>query len=54
MKTGDLLDINTDFGVLISEEAAKEVEKQVALTVEQGARLVYGGHRKGAFYERCV
>ncbi|MBU9737345.1 aldehyde dehydrogenase family protein [Diplocloster agilis] len=54
VKTGDLLDINTDFGVLISEEAAKEVEKQVALTVEQGARLVYGGHRKGAFYEPTV
>ena len=54
VKTGDLLDLNTDFGVLISEEAAKEVEKQVALTVEQGARLVYGGHRRGAFFEPTV
>ena len=29
VKEGDLLDVNTDFGVLISEKAAIEVEKQV-------------------------
>lgn len=54
VKTGDLLDLSTDFGVLISEEAAKEVERQVNLTVEQGAKLVYGGHRDGAFFEPTV
>lgn len=54
VKTGALLDINTDFGCLISEEAAKKVEEQIQLTVDQGARIVYGGHRKGAFFEPTV
>lgn len=54
VKTGDLLDIHTDFGTLISEKAAVEVEKQVQKTIEQGAKLVYGGTRKGAFYEPTV
>lgn len=54
VKTGDLLDINTDYGTLISEKAAIEVEQQVQKTIEQGAKLVYGGHRKGAFFEPTV
>lgn len=54
IKTGDLMDINTDYGVLISEEAAKRVDQQVQHTIKQGAKLVYGGHRKGAFYEPTV
>ncbi|MGI6777061.1 MAG: aldehyde dehydrogenase family protein [Acetivibrionales bacterium] len=51
---GDPLDENTQMGTLISERAAKEVEQQVAHTVEQGARLVYGGQRNGAFYTPAV
>lgn len=54
VKTGDLMDIHTDFGCLISEEAAKNVEEQIQLTVKQGAKIVYGGHRKGAFFEPTV
>ena len=54
VKTGDLMDIHTDYGCLIDERAAKEVERQVNQTVEQGARLIYGGHRRGAFYEPTV
>ncbi len=54
VKTGDLMDMETDFGCLISEEAAKEVERQVELTIKQGAELVYGGHRRGAFFEPTV
>lgn len=54
VKTGDLMDMETDFGVLISEDAAKRVEEQVNFTIAQGAKLVYGGHRKGAFYEPTV
>lgn len=54
IKAGDLMDINTDFGTLISEKAAIEVENQVKHTIEQGARLVYGGKRKGAFFEPTV
>lgn len=54
IKTGDLLNLETNYGVLISEEAAKRVEEQVNLTISQGAKLVYGGKRKGAFYEPTV
>lgn len=54
VKEGDLLDLDTNFGVLISEEAAKEVDQQVRHTVDQGARLVYGGVRKGAYYMPTV
>ena len=39
---------------LISESAAKEVEEQVRYTVEQGAKLIYGGKRTGAFVEPAV
>lgn len=39
---------------LISEKAAKEVEEKVNLTLQQGGKLLCGGHRKGAFYEPTV
>lgn len=39
---------------LISEKAAKEVERQVQHTVSQGARIVYGGKRDGAFFTPTV
>lgn len=39
---------------LISERAAKEVEAKVNKTVEQGAVILCGGHRRGAFYEPTV
>lgn len=53
-KMGDPFDPDTVCGPLISEGAAKSVEKQVQHTVEQGAKLVYGGKRDGAFYEPTV
>lgn len=54
VKEGDLLDIRTDFGVLISEKAAVEVERQVQHTIDQGAKLIYGGVRRGAYYMPTV
>lgn len=51
---GNPEDPMTQVGTLISEKAAKEVEMQVAHTVSQGARLVYGGQRSGAFYIPAV
>lgn len=44
----------TDFGCLISEEAAKEVERQVLLTIEQGGKLLYGGKRSGSLYAPTI
>lgn len=54
VKEGDLLDMETDFGVLINEKSAMEVEHQVQQTVNQGAKLIYGGVRRGAYYMPTV
>ena len=54
IKTGDPADDATEIGCLISERAAIRVEQQVALTVDQGGRIVLGGKRSGAFYEPTV
>lgn len=53
-KQGDPLDEKTTIGCLISEKAAIGVEEQVALTVQQGGKVILGGNRHGAFYEPTV
>lgn len=53
-KQGDPMDETTTIGCLISEKAAIGVEEQVALTVQQGGKVILGGNRKGAFYEPTV
>lgn len=50
LKVGDPLDPDTALGTLISEKAAKKVEDQVNLTISQGAKLLCGGRREGAYY----
>ncbi len=50
VKKGSPLDDTTDLGSLISERAAKEVERQVEQTIAQGARLVCGGKRYDVTY----
>lgn len=47
---GDPLDETTDMGCLISPRAAQDVQKQVELTVSQGATLLCGGHIKNETY----
>lgn len=54
LKQGDPSDMSTDIGCLVSEEAAIEVERQVNETVKEGASIVCGGHRDGAFYEPTI
>ncbi len=54
LKVGYPSEEDTDIGCLISEEAAIEVEKQVNKTVEEGATIVQGGRRNGAFYEPTI
>ncbi|ADZ83712.1 aldehyde dehydrogenase family protein [Cellulosilyticum lentocellum] len=54
LKVGDPADPETNVGCLISEEAAKNVETQVNLTIYEGASLLYGGERSGAFYPPTV
>jgi len=55
MKVGDPLDPDTDFGPLINERAAKDVEAQVQHTIDQGAKCILGGHRfNNTFYEPTI
>lgn len=54
LKQGNPQDMATDIGCLVSEEAAKEVERQVNETIAAGATLVCGGKRNGAFYEPTI
>ena len=44
VKQGSPLNDDTEYGCLISPRAAQEVERQVQHTVEQGAKLICGGH----------
>ena len=54
LKVGQPDDPDTEIGCLISEKAAVKVEAQVNKTVEQGGKIILGGHRDGAFYEPTV
>ena len=54
IKVGDPANEETDMGCLISEAAALQVEKQVQQTVEQGAEIIYGGKRSGAFFDPTI
>ena len=54
MKLGMPSEMDVELGCLISEQAAKMVEEQVNKTIEQGAKLLIGGVRKGAFYPPTI
>ena len=51
---GNPLDSKTTLGTLISEKAAKQVEETVNNAVLNGASILTGGNRDGAFYEATV
>jgi acyl-CoA reductase-like NAD-dependent aldehyde dehydrogenase len=51
---GDPRQPETDVGPLISEEAARVVERRIADAVAMGAWLLLGGHRHGALVEPAV
>lgn len=50
IKIGDPLASDSDMGPLVSEMAAENVERQVNLTIEQGAKCLYGGKRFNKTY----
>lgn len=55
LKIGDPADETVEMGSLISAKAAADVEKQVAGTVSQGARLICGGHVfNNTFFEPAI
>lgn len=51
---GDPMDEMVNMGPMIAERAAKQVEDQVNHTVSQGAKVVCGGVRNGAFYAPTI
>jgi acyl-CoA reductase-like NAD-dependent aldehyde dehydrogenase len=54
LKMGDPLDEGTDVGPMITPEAAGQTEEWVEEAVENGARIVCGGKRKGVIYEPTI
>lgn len=54
LRTGDPLKKDTEFSVMIDEENARRVEEWVKEAIEQGARLVCGGKRKGSFFSPTI
>ena len=54
-RIGNPMDYETQMGPLVSERAAQKVEEQLHKTVEQGGKILYGGHRlQGAYFEPTV
>ena len=51
---GNPLDAKTTLGTLISEKAAIQVEETVNNAVKDGAQILIGGVRDGAFYQATV
>ena len=51
---GNPLSTDTTLGTLISEKAARQVEETVNNAVKEGAKILTGGARDGAFYEATV
>ncbi|MBR0271602.1 MAG: aldehyde dehydrogenase family protein [Methanobrevibacter sp.] len=54
IKMGNPMDKTTQLGTLISEKAAIQVEETVNNAVKDGAEILVGGKRDGAFYEATV
>lgn len=54
LSPGDPLDPKTDISSMIDEENAIRVEQWINEAVSNGARVVFGGKRKGAYVEPTV
>ncbi len=51
LKQGDKFHYDTDISEMAREDLAIELEKIVDKSIEQGAQLIYGGKRNGAFFQ---
>jgi acyl-CoA reductase-like NAD-dependent aldehyde dehydrogenase len=54
LKVGDPLDPSVDVGPVIDEASAERIEEWVDEAVEQGARLLTGGTRRGSLFQPTV
>lgn len=54
LKVGDPIDLETEISAMIDENNAIRVENWVQEAVEDGAKILCGGKRRGTFYEPTV
>ncbi|WP_432410960.1 NAD-dependent succinate-semialdehyde dehydrogenase [Rasiella sp. SM2506] len=54
LKSGDPMDAETYIGTMAREDLASELEDQVAKSIKEGAKLLIGGKRQGAYFEPTV
>lgn len=54
IKMGDPMDNNSNIGSLVSESRARQIELHINKTIQEGAEVLYGGHRYKAFFEPTV
>lgn len=54
LKSGDPMDPDTFIGVMAREDLAEELEEQLKKTIAEGAKVLLGGHRHGAYFEPTI
>lgn len=54
LKSGDPMDEETYIGTLARKDLAEDLEKQLAASVEAGAKVLLGGNRQNAYFEPTV
>lgn len=54
LKSGDPNDENTFISVMAREDLAEELEKQMQISVDQGAKIRIGGKRDHAYFEPTI
>ncbi|RMB57458.1 NAD-dependent succinate-semialdehyde dehydrogenase [Dokdonia sinensis] len=54
LKSGDPMDPDTYIGVMAREDLAKELEEQLQKSISEGAKVLLGGHRHGAYFEPTI
>lgn len=54
IKMGNQFTESTDMGPMITEDEAKRVERWVNEAVEEGAEVLFGGERDGAYYTPTI
>lgn len=54
LKSGDPMNEETYVGTLAREDLAKDLEKQVNNSIKEGAKLLIGGKRNGAYFEPTI
>jgi succinate-semialdehyde dehydrogenase/glutarate-semialdehyde dehydrogenase len=54
LKSGDPLERDTQVGTLARIDLAEELQKQMLLSLDKGAKLILGGNQKDAYHEPSV